>query len=97
MVPINALDTVKLAGLVAVPAGVVTLTFPLVAPGGTLVEIWVADTTVKDAAVPLNLTDAAPENPDPVIATATPAEPLDGSSPVMTGPEDGVVAEASFE
>lgn len=48
--------TVKLALLVAVPAGVVTATSPVVAPVGTEVTIWfdVEETTV--AAVPLKLT-----------------------------------------
>ena len=46
--------TVKLAELAEVPAGAAILILPLVAPAGTLVEIWVLETTVKVAGVPLN-------------------------------------------
>ena len=46
--------TVKLAELAAAPTGVAILILPLVAPAGTLVEIWVLETTVNVAGVPLN-------------------------------------------
>ena len=46
--------TVKLVELVAAPTGVAILILPLVAPAGTLVEIWVLETTVNVAGVPLN-------------------------------------------
>ena len=42
---------VKLPALVAVPPAVVTVIGPLVAAAGTLVVIWVAELTVKAAAV----------------------------------------------
>ena len=42
------------------PLDVVTVTVPVVAPVGTVVVIWVAETTVKVAAVPLKLTLVAP-------------------------------------
>jgi hypothetical protein len=38
--------TVKLVLLVALPAGVVTLTRPLLAPLGTVAVIWLPETTV---------------------------------------------------
>jgi hypothetical protein len=46
--------TVKIAELVPAPDGVTTLIFPGVAPAGTLVLIWVLETTVNVASVPLN-------------------------------------------
>jgi hypothetical protein len=39
--------TVKTPLLEPVPAGVVTLTAPVVAPVGTLVVMWLSSTTVK--------------------------------------------------
>src|SRR3982074_2764347 len=44
--PFPAETTVKLLLLVAVPAGVVTLIGPLLAPAGTVALIWVAELTV---------------------------------------------------
>ena len=53
--------TVNGLGLVAVPPGPVTVMLPLVAPEGTLRNIWVpVESVVKLALVPLNLTDVAP-------------------------------------
>ena len=47
--------TMKLAALMAVPAGVVTLMRPLTAPAGTVTEIWLAESTVYAGAfTPLN-------------------------------------------
>src|SRR5438552_3135446 len=46
--------TVKLAALLAVPPGVVTLIGPLVAPAGTVVVIAVAELTVQAPLMPLN-------------------------------------------
>src|SRR6185295_12556960 len=47
--------TVKSPTLVAVPPGVVTLIFPVVAPEGTVASMRAAETTVKLAGVPLKL------------------------------------------
>lgn len=58
--------------LVSVLCGVVTLTFPVVAPEGTVVVISELETTVKVADVPLNLTLVAPVSPVPTILTAAP-------------------------
>jgi len=46
--------------LVNVPLGVVTCTLPVVAPVGTVVVIWVSDTTVNAAEVPLKVTSVEP-------------------------------------
>ena len=65
--------------LVNVPLGVTTCTFPVVAPVGTVVLIWKADTTVKVAAVPLKLTLVAPLRLLPRIVTALPTVPEAGT------------------
>src|SRR6266513_1596783 len=61
--------TVKLAALLAVPPGVVTLIGPLVAPAGTVVVI---------ALVPLNSTAEAPVKLVPLMVTLVPTGPLLG-------------------
>src|SRR5205823_7810643 len=60
LVIVGGLITVKLAAVLAVPPGVVTLIGPLVAPAGTVVVIAVAELTVKLAVTPLNSTAVAP-------------------------------------
>jgi hypothetical protein len=78
--------TVKFAALVAVPPGVVTVIFPVVAPVGTFVSIrvpWVF--TVYDALTPLNRTAVAPANPLPLIRTEVPTGPLFGENEEMVG------------
>jgi hypothetical protein len=45
---------------VAVPLGVVTVIWPLVAPLGTTALIDVSELTTKLAKTPLNLTDVTP-------------------------------------
>ena len=57
--------TVKFAGLVAVPDGVVRVTLPVVAPPGTVALTCVALTNAKVADTPLNLTDVTPVKLDP--------------------------------
>ena len=71
--------------LVPVPAGVVTVTLPLVAPAGTVVRMAVSEFTVKVAAVPLNFTAVAPVKAVPVSITAVPTRPLVGFRDVMAG------------
>jgi hypothetical protein len=68
--------TVKSPALVAVPPGVVTPIFPVVAPAGTVALICVLDTTVKLVAVRLRRTLVAPLKFVPVTATAVPTGPL---------------------
>jgi hypothetical protein len=77
--------TVKLALLVAVPAGVVTLILPLVAPTGTFVVIFELDTTVKPALAPLNLTALAPFKFTPVTVTFVPTLPFSGLNDEIFG------------
>ena len=70
-------DTVKGRPLLG-PPGVVTTTLPVLAPGGTLVVIWVAEFTVNVAVMPLNVTPVAPVRLVPVMTTVVPTVPLAG-------------------
>jgi hypothetical protein len=71
--------TRKTTLLLSVSLGVVTSTVPVVAPVGTLVVIKEAETTLKTAAVPLNVTLVAPIRSVPRILTAAPTPPAVGS------------------
>jgi len=55
-------NTLKFVALVAVPSGVVTAIFPVVAPEGTVAVILVTLLMVKFAATPLNVTEVALRN-----------------------------------
>ncbi len=70
---------------VAVPPGVVTEIVPLVAPLGTVVEMWLASVTEKVAVVPLNFTPVAPVKFVPVSVTLVPTCPLAGEKLVIVG------------
>lgn len=77
---------VKLAPLDTEPAGFVTITFPVVAPIGTVAVIDVAETTLNDDALtPLNFTAVVPRKFVPVIVTLVPTIPLVGVNDVMVG------------
>jgi hypothetical protein len=73
--------TVKLAALVAVPPGVVTLSVPLVALAGTVAVICVLKSTWNAAANPLSLT-----------VTLAPITPLAGAKLVIRGATVKLVA-----
>jgi hypothetical protein len=75
----------KLVGLVAVPPGVVTVSRPLLAAAGTVAVICESESTVNDAAMPLNRTAVAPVKPDPAIVTVVPTEPFVGVSAQTQG------------
>jgi hypothetical protein len=77
---------VKLAGLVAVPDGVVRVTRPVVAPFGTTVSTRFTDTNENVADTPLNLTAVTPVKLVPLIVTDVPGEPLFGARPLILGP-----------
>ena len=68
-------ETEKLELLVALPAAVVTVIRPLVAPAGTPVTRVVPEITVKGALTPLNFTLVAPVKLAPVMVTAVPTPP----------------------
>jgi hypothetical protein len=77
--------TVKLATLVALPPGVVTLIVPVVDPAGTVAVIWLYETTLKPDAVPWKVTCVAPLKALPAIEIKLPTEPLAGAKPVILG------------
>ena len=81
----SADPTAKLAALVAVPPGVVTLIGPVVDPEGTVVEMEVSELTVKVAATVLKLTAVAPVKFVPAISTLAPIRPLVGEKLVIVG------------
>src|SRR5206468_3657867 len=91
--------TVKLVLLVPVPADVVTLSGPVVAPAGTVAWITVVDVTVKVVAlVPLKLTAVTPVKFVPLMVTFAPTGPLVGAKLVMVGPvmttrSEGLISE----
>jgi len=64
--------TVKLVALLAVPLGVITLMFHVLAPLGKTAVICVLLFTVNVAAIPLNVTLVAPVKLVPVIVTVVP-------------------------
>ena len=70
--------TVNEAELIATPAGVETLSGPVVAPAGTTVWIAVDEAMVKVALTPLKRIAVAPLKLLPLIATLAPAWPPDG-------------------
>ena len=61
--------TVKSDALVAVPAAVVSVILPVVAPEGTVAVTLPSFTKLKDAEVPLNLTPLTPVKWFPLIVT----------------------------
>jgi hypothetical protein len=77
--------TAKSPALVAVPSGVVTLIFPLVAPEGTVALICVLEATLKAADVPLKRTLVVPVKLLPVIVTDVPTGPMVGVNEVIVG------------
>ena len=78
--------TVKLVVLVPVPLGAVTLTGPVVAPGGTVTVSDVAETTLNDGAgVLLNVTAMTPRRLVPVMVTVVPMAPDVGVNLVTVG------------
>ncbi len=77
----------------AVPAGVVTAIFPVVAPAGTVAVILIGVLTVTVvAAVPLNVTVDAPVKLAPLIVTLVPITPLAGVKLVIRGATVKLVA-----
>jgi hypothetical protein len=71
--------------LIALPAGCETRMRPVVAPGGTVAVIRVADSTAKVAAAPLKSTPVAPKKFAPEITTSVPTGPLVGTNAPTKG------------
>ena len=63
-----------------------TVTFPVVAPAGTIALICVDELTAKLALTPLNLTDVVPVKFVPLIFTLLPTVPLVGEKLLIVGP-----------
>ena len=70
--------SMKACELVTVPEGLVTEIGPTVAPLGTVAVIWVSETTVNVADVPLKATSVAPVYWAPLMVTLVPTGPLVG-------------------
>jgi hypothetical protein len=89
--------TVKLLELVAVPAGVVTLILPVVAPDGTVVVSCVPEGFHEndEAFVLLNFTAVVLTNLVPLIVTEVPIGPLIGERPVMSGAQEELTVKSS--
>jgi hypothetical protein len=90
LVMAGAAPTLKLTPLLAVPP-TVTITFPVVAPVGTVTAMFVALQLVTVAVVPLKLIVPEPcVEPKfvPTIVTEFPTTPESGNRPVITGAED---------
>lgn len=85
--PLTDCVTVKSFGVMAVPAGVVTSIFPVVAPAGTLVRSQVSSTTLNWAGLPLKVTADAPARYVPRSLTDAPplAMPLVGCDCASVG------------
>jgi hypothetical protein len=78
--------TVKIWVLVAVPAGVVTVTGPLPrADCGTVAVMCASESTVNRADLPAIVTDVAPARALPLIATELPRVPLVGEIEEIVG------------
>ena len=80
--------TVKLPLLITDCPPTLTCTSPDVAPLGTMADIWVRDTGVTEANVPLNLTPLPLEvrlKFVPVIVTGSPAIPVNGLMEAIVG------------
>ena len=75
----------KVAELVAVPPGVVTTIFPVVAVDGTVAVIWLSLFTMKVPVLPPNVTLVVCVKPVPVIVTTVPIGPLVGLMVLMVG------------
>jgi hypothetical protein len=76
---------VKLDAVVTVPPAVVTVRGPLVAPGGTVVVILVAEFALQAAATDPKLTSHGSAKPVPVTFTFVPTRPATGLKMVTAG------------
>ena len=76
----------KSVRLVATPPAVVSETFPVVAPVGTVaVSVVAVLVPIVVAVTPLNLTEVTPSRFVPVMVTLVPTLPLVGANDVMVG------------
>lgn len=82
---VGALITVNIVGLVAEPAGVVTIIELVMAVAGTVAVICESLSTLKTATVAPNFTVVAPVKFVPVITTEEPGNPIVGAMLVIFG------------
>ena len=75
----------KLAELLVVPLGVVTLIGPVTARRGTTSLICAFESTVNEAGVPFTATADAWLNPEPFTRTLVPAGPCAGTNEHTAG------------
>jgi hypothetical protein len=84
---------VKLAVLVAVPAGLITVILPVVALTGTVALTEVVETSVRaEDETPLNFTAVTVSRLSPEIVTWVPTGAELGENAVITGPRPGAKA-----
>jgi hypothetical protein len=77
--------TVKVVLDVPVPSIFVTEIVPVVAPEGTVTVIWISESTLKTADVPLKETSDAPVKSVPEIVTLSPTIPEVGLKELTVG------------
>ena len=75
----TAVTTLKLAALVATPPGVVTWTWPLVAPTGIVKISSLDDSRVNGVGVPFRVTAVAQSRFAPLTVTSIPGVPPPGT------------------
>jgi hypothetical protein len=83
--PVMPEPIVKSLSLKAVPPGVVTLIFPVVALAGTVATIWLCTLKVIVALAPLKFTEVALAKFEPLMVTIVPAVPIFGEKSVIWG------------
>src|SRR5437588_763513 len=77
--------TSRVAALVAVPPGVVTVICPSLAVAGTISRNWVRERTLKPALTPCTLTALTPPKPVPSTTTGLPGAAAPGAKPEIVG------------
>src|SRR5437588_387366 len=77
--------TSRVAALVAVPPGVVTVICPSLAVAGTISRNWVRERTLKPALTPCTLTALTPPKPVPSTTTGLPGAWPAGAKPEIVG------------
>jgi hypothetical protein len=86
---------VKFFEEIPLPAGVTTVILPVAAAAGTVAVTVVSDSTLNEAAAPLNRTEVAPVRAEPLTVTLVPMVPDVGENEETTGgvAEPGKVTE----
>src|SRR5688572_4034770 len=93
----GAASTVNGCGAVALPAGPVTTSGPLVAPAGTVNHRVVSPVGRNSAAAPLTVSETAPVKAAPLRYTRTPGPAAAGETAVMSGGAAWLTVKRSVE